>query len=142
LRRALALLLSTAAVLAALYLYFRPQPAPPPPPAQAGAAQADAAAPAASDAHAPLRTEFVLTVAGGKLVSGPAVIQVTQGTEVTIRIRSDRTDELHLHGYDLHARVDAGEPAELTFEADRTGRFEYELRHSQLELGVLEVRPE
>ena len=83
-----------------------------------------------------------MIVAGDKLVSGPAVIQVAQGTGVTLRIRSDRTDELHLHGYDLHARIDAGEPADLTFTADKSGRFEYELHGSHLELGALEVRPE
>jgi hypothetical protein len=137
-KRALALaLLSTAVLLAGIYVYLRPQPDRTPP------AKADAALPAdVSNAGAPLRMEFELTVAGGKLVSGPAVIQVAQGTEVTLRIRSDRADELHLHGYDLHARIDADEPAELTFTADKSGRFEYELHDSHLELGALEVRPE
>ena len=127
-RRALLVLL-TAAALVAVYAYFRPQPTETPMPAQ-------------SNAAAPSRAEFELTLAGGKLVSGPAVIQVLRGTEVTIRIRSDRADELHLHGYDLHARLSADEPVELKFTAERTGRFEYELHGSHRELGALEVRPE
>ena len=136
-RRGLALLLLSTAVLAGLYVYFRPQPDRTPP------TKADAALPAdVSNAEATPRREFDLAVAGGKLVSGPAVIQVAQGTEVTIRIRSDRADELHLHGYDLHARINANEPAELKFTADKSGRFEYELHGSHRELGALEVRPE
>jgi hypothetical protein len=128
----LAFALLSAAVLAALYVWLRPQPDATP--------RARAPADAANAAPKP-SGEFELTVAGGKLVSGPAVIRVAQGTRVTIRIRSDRADELHLHGYDLHARIDADEPAELEFEADKSGRFEYELHRSHLELGALEVRP-
>jgi hypothetical protein len=130
-------LLSTVALLAGLYVYFRPQPVRTPPPAEATAPPAGV-----SNAGTPLRMEFELTVADGKLVSGPAVIQVAQGTEVTIRIRSDRADEWHLHGYDLHARIDPNEPAELKFTADKSGRFGYELHGAHLDLGALEVRPE
>ena len=131
-RRAIALLVSAVAVLAGLYVCFRPTlPRMP-------SAATDAAAPASNA----LRREFDLTVAGGKLVSGPAVIEVVRGTEVTIRIRSDRVDDLHLHGYDLHARIDPDAPAELTFTADKTGRFEFELHQSHVELGALEVRPD
>jgi len=133
----MALLLSMAAVLAGLYVYFRPHPALAPPPAATHAPPAGDANPAA-----PPRAEFELKLAGGELASGPAVIQVVRGTEVTIRIRSDRADELHLHGYDLHARIGANEPAELEFKADKSGRFEYELHGSHRELGALEVRPE
>ena len=132
------MLLSTAALLAGLYVYFRPQPARTTPPGETSAAPPAGV----SNAGAPSRMEFALTVAGGRLVSGPAVLQAAQGTPVTIRIRSDRADELHLHGYDLHARIDANEPAELEFTADKSGRFEYELHGSHRELGALEVRPE
>ena len=137
-KRLALVLLSTVALLAGLYVYLRPQPAPPPP-----SAQANAAPPAGvANAGAASRMEFALTVAGGQLVSGPAVIEVAQGTEVTIRIRSDRADELHLHGYDLRVRFDANQPAELRFTADKSGRFEYELHGSHRDLGALEVRPE
>jgi hypothetical protein len=125
---ALAVLI-TAALLAALYVHLRAQP--------------PATTPAdSSNARATTRSEFELTVAGGELVAGPAVIQVVQGTEVTLRIHSDRADELHLHGYDLHARIDAGGTAELSFTASRSGRFAYELHGSHRELGAVEVSPE
>jgi len=122
---------------ALLYMYFRPLHAPLPP--------TDASAARSTHVARNEKTpwmEFALNVAGGRLVSGPALLQVARGTVVRIRIRSDRADELHLHGYDLELRIDANKPAELEFTADMTGRFEYELHRSHLELGALEVRPE
>jgi hypothetical protein len=123
--RVLTLAVFSAAVLIGLYIALRPEPAPP-----------------AGVANATPRQAFELAVAGGELVAGPTVLQVVQGTEVTIRIRADRTDELHLHGYDLSARIDAGTPAELTFTATRSGRFDLELHGAHREIAALEVVPE
>jgi hypothetical protein len=119
-----------------LYLWLRP-----PPPAPA----APAAAPAAPAAAAPPKPapsgEFVFEVAGGT-VRGPLAMVVRQGAQVSLRVRSDVTDELHVHGYDLSAPLPAAEPVALTFLAARAGRFEVELHHSHRELGVLEVQPQ
>ena len=49
--------------------------------------------------------------------------------------------EFHLHGYDLEAQVEPGEPAELAFEATVTGRFEIENEQTREELGMLLVQP-
>jgi heme/copper-type cytochrome/quinol oxidase subunit 2 len=122
-------------VLGVLFRLFKPQPEPPPAPAPAAAA-APAAAPAA-----PAPKVFALVVREGKLVSGPSVIAVSEGDEVRIRITADRADEVHVHGYDLHAHLTPGAQAELAFKATRTGRFEFELHKANLELGALEVRP-
>jgi len=84
---------------------------------------------------------FELVIAGGKLQSGPGLIQLQQGEVVTLKVTSDRNDELHLHGYDLHAHLQAHTPATLSFKADRSGRFDYELHQAQVALGVLEVQP-
>lgn len=83
-----------------------------------------------------------LEVRKGQRVKGPALIQRRAGETITLRITSDQADELHLHGYDLHLHLHAGVPAELSFTADRSGRFEYELHKSGLHLGVLEVQPQ
>lgn len=136
--------LAALALLAGLYVAFRPQPAVPPSDVAAnavanGAIAIKAAAPAAG---APLRQEFALRVADGRLASAPPALQVLLGTEVTLRIQSDRADELHVHGYDLSLRFGAAEPLALTFRADRSGRFELELHESGLELGALEVLPQ
>jgi len=85
---------------------------------------------------------FELAIKGGRLVSGPAVFQVHQGEQVTLHIRSDSGDELHLHGYDLQASIRPGETASLQFTANRTGRFGFELHKARTELGALEVYPQ
>ncbi|MGH8458201.1 MAG: hypothetical protein ACRESV_02520 [Nevskiales bacterium] len=111
-------------VLAGLFLLFRPATPPATPPT-------------------PIATPrvFELRVEHGRLVSGPAVIQVGQGEQVTLQVTSDHADELHLHGYDLQLALPAGQAARLSLTAERSGRFEYELHHAHRELGVLEVRP-
>jgi FtsP/CotA-like multicopper oxidase with cupredoxin domain len=150
-----------AAILGGLFLLFKPgriaedaragaapqasaTPAPRAPAAQAPTAAptpAAAAPQAASPAPAAGPRDVALVVKGGQLVSGNPVIQVRQGDEVTLRITSDKADELHMHGYDRHAHIAAGGTATLKIKADRTGRFPFELHKSHLELGTLEVYP-
>ena len=96
-----------------------------------------ASATAATSPHA-----YEMVIEHGAKRSGPEVMQVSEGDEVSLTLRSDRADELHVHGYDLHAKVKAGVPTVLNFKADRTGRFTMELHHSNVELGALEVLPQ
>jgi hypothetical protein len=110
-------------VVGALWVFFRPQ------------------APV-SVRPAMTETVFELVLAQGKLVSGPAVLRVRQGEKLTVRVSSDNVDELHLHGYDLHARIGPAAAAVLQFTADRTGRFGLELHKAHTELGALEVYPQ
>ena len=82
-----------------------------------------------------------MVIEHGAKRSGPDVIQVSVGDTVTLRLLSDHADELHIHGYDLHAHLKAGVPSVLTFKAERSGRFTMELHHSNVDLGALEVEP-
>lgn len=84
---------------------------------------------------------FDLEIKDGKLASGQSVIQVHRGEQVVLRFKSNTADELHLHGYDLYARITPQEIAVLEFSANRTGRFTLELHEAQTELGALEVYP-
>jgi hypothetical protein len=84
---------------------------------------------------------FDLVVKDGRLVSGQSVIQIHRGEHVVLRISSNATDELHLHGYDLYAQITPQQPAVLEFNANRTGRFTLELHKANTELGALEVYP-
>jgi hypothetical protein len=95
----------------------------------------------ASSNPAPGKDVFDLVVKDGQLASGQSVIQVRQGEQVVLRISSNASDELHLHGYDLHARISPRETAVLEFNANRTGRFTLELHEANTELGALEVYP-
>ena len=71
----------------------------------------------------------------------PNEISVSEGDRVRLRITSDEPLEFHLHGYDLAKDVEAGEPAELPFDATITGRFEMENEQTHEELGTLLVQP-
>lgn len=84
---------------------------------------------------------FDIVVQQGKRVSGPAVLKVQQGEDVTLHITTDSADEFHLHGYNLLVRLQPRQTATLHFVAKLAGRFTYELHKSDLELGALEVYP-
>ena len=83
-------------------------------------------------------TVFDVTFAGGE-VTGGGRQEVGLGDTVTIRVTSDVTDRIHLHGYDLQADVPAGETAELTFDATIPGVFEVELEDAGIPLLELEI---
>jgi hypothetical protein len=89
---------------------------------------------------APAAVEFEFDLAGGQ-VRGPLALRVREGQRVTLRVRSDTADELHVHGYELSAPLPAAEWVALTFVAARAGRFEIELHGAHRELGALEVQP-
>lgn len=118
--RAAAYLAAGAAALGLLFVLLRPVPPPAP---------------------ASLPRMFALEVRGGVPVPAPLAMRVRQGDQVVLRVRSDRDDELHVHGYDLRLDLRAGVPGELRFTADRSGRFDCELHHAGAALGALEVVP-
>ena len=69
---------------------------------------------------------FELTIAGGTVPAAQRLIRVTKGDAVQWRIASDAPGELHLHAYRLEARLAAGTPAVMSFNAYATGRFRIE----------------
>ena len=82
---------------------------------------------------------FDLAIAQGTMT--PSEITVTEDDAVVFRITSDSPLAFHLHGYDLETEVEPGEPAELSFTAAITGRFEIENEQTREVLGVLLVQP-
>src|SRR5680860_1382865 len=71
-------------------------------------------------------------------VEGPTLITASQGDNITIRVISDRADELHLHGYNYRLNLEPNQEATLSFKAAITGQFEYELEKSSVPLGQLQ----
>ncbi len=127
------------AVLVALFVVLKPATVAPvvaPVTTPETTSSVAAPTPVATTPHA-----FEMVIEHGAKRSGPEVMKVTEGDEVSLTLRSDHADELHVHGYDLHANVKAGVPTTLNFKADRSGRFTLELHHSNVELGALEVSP-
>ena len=150
-------LVALLALLGGLFVFFKPErPSEPAsstagtrapgseaaPVAAAPAAKVSAAASATTPASSPPPPQvFELLIRRGRLVSGPSVIKVHKDDEVIIRLTSDASDDVHLHGYDLHVPTRAGETTTLQFVAKQTGRFGYELHNAKAELGALEVYP-
>jgi hypothetical protein len=66
---------------------------------------------------------------------------VRRGRDVVIVVRTELTDHVHLHGYDLMADVGPGQPGRIAFTADAPGVFEIELEDRGLHIAELEVRP-
>jgi plastocyanin len=85
--------------------------------------------------------DIAITVKNGKPVGGVAKATVKQGDKVTLVVRSDVADEVHLHGYDLHRDVEAGGTATIAFTAKIAGRFEAELEDRKEQILSLTVEP-
>ena len=115
--RTLTVLLVAAVVLGGLFFALRPD----------------------TSAEAPQEQTVELDIEGDTMT--PSEIPVGEGDEVTFRINSDRQVSLHLHGYDLEEEIEPGETATLSFEADKTGRFEIEDERTAAGLGTLIVEP-
>jgi hypothetical protein len=131
----------TAAILVGLFLALAPKKADSPSAPNVPSAAAAGAVADTTPLPAEGGTTVEIKVHQGRLVAGPAVIKLKQGEQVTLRITADGDDELHVHGYDLLLNLIAGQPAQLSFKADHSGRFEYELHHAHADLGAFEVYP-
>lgn len=92
-------------------------------------------------AQTPAAKSFELVVKDRKVISGDTTFVVKKGDTVSITITANESDELHLHGYDLHVDFATDTPATLTFTADQSGRFSFEMEGSATELGEVEVQP-
>jgi hypothetical protein len=95
--------------------------------------------PATTAAEQP--TVVRVVVRGGKVVGGPQVHDVPFQKKVTLIVRSNIADEVHVHGYNLMRDVAPGMPVRLTFVTTLSGRFEFELEDAHLRLGELSVAP-
>jgi FtsP/CotA-like multicopper oxidase with cupredoxin domain len=119
---------------------------------QAAATTTVTTAAATSTSRAPTTNEASTTTAGfaGTLieakVTGSEVetaerrVRVDRGAKVRIRVEADRSEEVHVHGYDLSEDVAPGKPAVIDFTADAPGVFEVELEQASLKLFELQVQ--
>lgn len=138
--RALIFVLVGAALLGGLFWVMKPQQAVEQTTATA-TTPASSVVSAAPTAPRVTAHRFEFAIQGGKKTSGPEVMSVQQGDEVTLLLVADSADEAHLHGYDLEAELKPRQAAVLTFKAERSGRFTLELHHGHTEISALEVQP-
>ena len=81
----------------------------------------------------------VNSLVSGNNPSSERTIQVGVNTPVQIQVTADRSEEAHLHGYDLTADLEPGVPGVIDFVASTPGLFLLELEGSHLLLAQLEV---
>src|SRR6266576_6231871 len=112
--RRVAIIFFMAIVVVGLWSVFKPQPPQANADPKQGSLVVDAASISTVEAQPrvqgvanPMKQSrvFELAVKAGKLVEGPAVLHVREGDQVDLQVTSDSGDELHVHGYDLHARL-------------------------------------
>jgi hypothetical protein len=66
---------------------------------------------------------FEIQVIERQVTGENELIRVTQGDDVVLNWHTDETVTVHLHGYDIEQRIEAGLPVDMSFTAHATGRF-------------------
>jgi hypothetical protein len=92
----------------------------------------------ANQGPAPQKRSFQLRVSGTTMT--PDSLVANQGDTLTIAIQADKTEDIHLHGYDMHFFAGPA-PATLTFVANLTGSFVIEIEATSTPVGTLQVKP-
>jgi hypothetical protein len=82
-----------------------------------------------------------VVVRGGQPVGGVERLEYDSGERVRFTVRSDVTDEVHVHGYDISREVTAGGTVRFAFPADVEGVFEVELEQRHVQIAELRVNP-
>jgi hypothetical protein len=83
----------------------------------------------------------VIVVEHGKPVAGIRDLTYNQGERIRFRVKSDVSDEIHVHGYDLMKDVKAGGSVSFDFPATIEGIFEAELEGRKEQIAQLTVNP-
>ena len=81
-----------------------------------------------------------IVVQNGAPKGGIVRATVNKDDHVILVVKSDVTDEIHLHGYDKKTDVTAGGTARLPFVANIPGRFEVELESRSVQIADLTVQ--
>ena len=77
----------------------------------------------------------------GRPVGGAKDITVESGETVRLAVRSDRAEEIHIHGYDRYVNVEPGKVRRVAFRARLEGVFEVEAHSDGTLLANLRVEP-
>ena len=85
-------------------------------------------------------TTVPIRVVGGKPDGGIVRQTVDKDARVVVVVTSDTADEVHIHGYDISADVEAGATVEIPFVADTPGRFDIELENLGVQLAEITVQ--
>ncbi|MET8348555.1 MULTISPECIES: hypothetical protein [unclassified Micromonospora] len=111
-----------------------------PPSATTAPTSSGSPTPSASASTPAVDRQITVTIAKRRVDPPTGRVTVGKGELVRITVTSDVSDELHVHGYDLGARLPAGTPGSVEFRAEKTGLFEVETHETELVLFQLVVR--
>ena len=117
----------------------------PPRPTSTAPAPGDGAQPSGGASSTPRAEprpqDTPIEIRDGRPVGGVKDITVRSGDVVRLAFRSDKDDEVHIHGYDRYVPLRRGRTARANFRASIEGAFEIESHTTGMELASLEVRP-
>ena len=82
-----------------------------------------------------------IVVRNGRPVGGIKEIEVKRGEQIRFVVKSDVSDEIHVHGYDRSTEVTAGGQVRMSFPATIEGLFEVELESRSEQIAALRVNP-
>jgi hypothetical protein len=68
-------------------------------------------------------------------------LDFTEGDTVRFQVRSDKAEEVHVHGYDFKKDIEPGKPVTFSFTATITGIFVVEFEHAGEQIAELRVEP-
>ena len=97
--------------------------------------------PATPPARKPRRKVPTINVKALEPVGGVRDLEVDKGELLRFRVRSDRAENVHLHGYDIERPVAPGKPVSFSVRAKLTGIFEVELEQSAVPIAEVTVNP-
>jgi hypothetical protein len=143
------LLIAAGGIAAAvvLFLVFRPgddggdSTSPPSPPSPTASATTPTATTPPPPPAQPQAARISIVIRGGKPVGGIKRATVKKDERVVLTVRSDVSDEVHVHGYNLMKDVAPGAPAVIAFKATIPGQFEAELEGRGLQIAEISVNP-
>ena len=69
------------------------------------------------------KTIIIIQIENRRIVAPQKPVKVFENDLITLRFLSDKTVNLHLHGYNRFVTVFAGTPADMILTAKATGRF-------------------
>ena len=92
-------------------------------------------------ANAPDARYEAIRLEDGEPVGGVKDITVESGQTVRLAVRSDRAEEIHIHGYERYVSVEPGEEERVRFPARLEGVFEVEAHSDGTLLANLRVEP-
>jgi heme/copper-type cytochrome/quinol oxidase subunit 2 len=81
-----------------------------------------------------------VTIAGTTVTPPPAQVDLPVGSTLELVVTSDHADELHAHGFDVEARLEAGKPTTLRLTGTEAGVYEVETHEPALTLLTVAVR--